>query len=251
LPATPPNTPAKQQPGEASPWARTVVSYLLFLHFFFLAVGIKSNTGASSGLDQDLRNKVPGLKPYLQFFGMDLSYMFHLTHYNGTTAVRDTDYIIEADVRRPDGTTVRVSLTDTKRFPPIREFRDRRLASNAAEGAESGDDNLISLLPQAIAQRVMAEQQCRELTLRIRRRLLQNLMRPKADPQYAVERARTADDPAYFETVYEARAFIADDGVVNVSQIKAASDTAAPKGQAPAAPVPTATPTATPGGTRP
>jgi hypothetical protein len=256
--AAPAKPPVKQEPGTASPLARGVVSYLLFLHFFFLAVGIKSNT-SSSGLDQDLRNKVPGLKPYLQLLGMDLSYMFHLTHYNGRTTVRDTDYFIEAEVRRPDGSTENVSFTARDRLPPIRTFRDERLAYNAAEFAESGDDNLISLLPQAIARRIMAEQQCRALTLRIRRRLLQDLMLPKMDPRYNVEHLRTPDDPAYFETLYEARAFLTDDGEVSVSQVKSASDTAAPQGatpvttpSAPALPAaagPTATPSAAASGT--
>lgn len=215
---------------------RSFISYLLFLHFFILAVGIKSNT-SSSGLDQDLRNRIPGLKQYLQFGAMDLSYMFHLTYYDGFESLQDTDHYFEADFALPDGSTETVRLSSPSLFPPIRERRYASLTSRAAMYAESQNDNLGSLMPQAVARRMLLERrqtdpEVRRLVLRIRRRLLQNLMLPPSDPQAAVERGRSPDDPAYFQTVYEARAFLNDDGSVEVAQIKAASDTAAP--QAPA-----------------
>lgn len=245
----PPTTNAASSGREPSPTARSVITYLLFLHFFFLAVGIKSNT-SSSGLDQDLRNKVPGVKPYLQLLGMDLSYMFHLTYYNGRQNLQDTDYTIEADIPEPDGSTRRVVVESAGNLPPIRDFRYGRLAFTAATAVESGNDSLASVLPQAVARRLMLEHGCRQLTIRVRRRLLQNLMLPDEDPQAAVERSRSPDDPAYFQNVYEARAFMTADGAVDVAPIKAAYDTAAPQGT-PLPAAPTATPTATPTGTRP
>jgi hypothetical protein len=229
---------------QASPTVRSVISYLLFLHFFILAVGIKSNT-SSSGLDQDLRNKVPGVKPYLQLLGMDLSYMFHLTYYNGRQNLQDTDYVIEADVPQSDGTTRQIVVQSASSLPPIRDYRYRRLAFTAANAAESGNDSLSSLLPQAVARRLMLENHCRQVTIRVRRRLLQNLMLPDEDPQAAVERSRSPDDPAYFANVYEARAFLTSDGEVDVAPIKASFDTAAPAGSPPPPAAPSATPTGT------
>ena len=81
---------------------------------FFLLIGIKSRTD-SSGLEQDLRNKVPGLRPYLQLLGMDLSYMFHFTYYDpspvATYPLTDTDFFVEADIPQPDGSPHRSSHT--------------------------------------------------------------------------------------------------------------------------------------------
>lgn len=248
MPPTVPPAPSDAPSGgrEPSSGVRSLITYLLFLHFFILAVGIKSNT-SSSGLDQDLRNKVPGVKPYLQLLGMDLSYMFHLTYYNGRQNVQDTDYVIEADVPQSDGTTRRVVVSSAGSLPPIRDYRYRRMAFTAASAVESGNDSLSSLLPQAVARRLMLEHGCRQLTIRVRRRLLQNLMLPADDPQAAVERSRSSDDPAYFENVYEARAFMTADGEIDVAPIKAAYDTAAPQGTPP----PPSAPAATPTGTRP
>jgi hypothetical protein len=245
------DTAHRDLPKAPSPTTRAVISYLLFIHFFFLLVGIKSYSPSSSGLDQDLRNKIPGLKPYLQFAAMDLSYMFHLTYYDGFQNLQDTDYFVEADVTLGDGSTKLVRLDPVRAFPPIRGRRYERLAFRAALFAESGNDNLVSLLPVAMARRIFLEQravdpECRQMTLRVKRRLLQNLMLPADDPGAAAERQRSPDDPSYFQTAYEARAFITDDGEVNVAQIKAASDTAAPLGPTtgrPATPSPTTPPT--------
>jgi hypothetical protein len=244
----PSNPSADSKSTVANPVTRSVISYLLFIHFFFLLVGIKSNT-ASSGLDQDLRNRVPGLKQYLQLGMMDLNYMFHFTYYDGESNFLDTDYFVEADVPQADGTTTTVRLASFDLFPPVRSRRYERLAFRAGVFATSENENLASLLPHAMARRIMLVQNSRELTLRIRRRLLQNLMLAADDPRAATEKARSPDDPSYFQSVYEARAFMNDEGEVSIAQIKAASDTAAPSGTParPAAPVPSETPS----GTRP
>lgn len=225
---------------------RALVSYLIFLHFFFLLVGIKSNT-SSSGLEQDLRNKVPGLKPYLQLLQMDLSYMFHLTYYDGEN-VDDTDHFVEADLKMPDGTTKQLVFGPTGLPLGVRYRRYERMAFRASRFAESQNDNIASLLPQALARRIMLETGSRELTLRLRRRLLQNLLLDPNTPEGRAAHARTPDDPFYYQTVYEARAFMNDQGEVNVAQIKQASDQAAPAGSTP---VPTPSPTATPSATAP
>lgn len=223
---------------------RALVSYLIFLHFFILLVGIKSNT-SSSGLEQDLRNKVPGLKPYLQLLGLDLSYMFHLTYYDGEN-VDDTDHFVEAEVKMPDGSTKQVVFAPAGLPLGVRYRRYERLAFRASRFAESQNDNIVSLLPQALARRIMLETGSRELTLQLRTRLLQNLMLDPNTPEGRAAHARTPDDPFYFQTIYEARTLMNDQGEVIVAEIKQASDQAAPAGSTPA---PTPSPTATPSGT--
>lgn len=227
---------AHQPPGGV----RALISYLIFLHFFVLLVGIKSSA-SSSGLEQDLRNKVPGLKPYLQFLGMDLSYMFHLTYYDGEN-VEDTDHFVEADIKLPDGSTKLIVFGPSGFTPGVRSRRYERLAFRAARFGESQNENIASLLPQVLARRIMLETGSREITLRFRRRLLQNLMLDPATPEGQAAHSRTPDDPFYFQTAYEARALMNDQGEVIVAQIKAASDQAAPAGSPPpATPRPTGT----------
>ncbi len=232
---------------------RGLVSYLIFLHFFFLLVGIKSST-SSSGLDQDLRNKVPGLRSYLQLLGMDLSYMFHLTHYDGLDNLQDTDHFVEAEIRQADGTTKTVVFGQGM-FPGVRARRFERLAFVASYSAEIGNENNVSLLTQAIARRIMLEEGTRDLTIKLRRRLPQNLMLKIDTPEGKLAHSRSPDDPVYFPTIYEARAFMNEEGEVSVAQIKAAYDTAAPQGTTPqpgASPTGTAAPpNATPTGTAP
>lgn len=228
---------------------RALISYLLFLHFFFLAVGIKSNN-TSSGLDQDLRKKVPGLTAYLQLGVMDLSYMFQLTHYDWFNNIQDTDYFVEADVPEdPDGSvktgkTMLVVFGAKSPHLPVRDHRYDRAAYHSTLYAATGNDSLGSLMPQAYARRILLEQGRRDLNLRIRRwRRLQNPLLLENHPEAKSERSQPFNDPSRLETVYEAYAFMGQDGVVNVSQNKAAFETAAPQGT-PAQP-PRAQPTAT------
>lgn len=230
MPSTPADPPSPALP---SAGVRSLISYLLFIHFFLLAVGIKSNT-SSSGLDQDLRNRIPGLKQYLQFGAMDLSYMFHLTYYDGFNNIQDTDHFFEVEFTRPDGAAEVVRLSPPSLLPPIRERRYGSLASRAAMYADSQNDNLSSLLPQAVARRMLLERRqtdpdVRSSVIRVRRRLLQNWMLPPSDPEYAIERNRLPEDPAYLQTVYEARVYLTDDGQVEVAHIKSAAETAAPQ----------------------
>jgi hypothetical protein len=80
--APPPND--AESPPLPSNGIRTTVTFLIFVHFFFLLVSIKSKMTAS-GLEQDLRDRAPGLTPYTQYLGMDLPYTFHLTYYDPTS----------------------------------------------------------------------------------------------------------------------------------------------------------------------
>ncbi|MBL9082350.1 MAG: hypothetical protein JNK76_11120 [Planctomycetales bacterium] len=256
MPATSSTSPPTTDAGMPAPGLRSVITYLLFIHFFFLLVGIKSRTD-SSGLEQDLRAKVPGLRPYLQLLGMDLSYMFHLTYYNnmpeaGPVDLSDTDYFLEADIPLPDGTTKTVVLPSSEELSGTRFRRMERLVHAAGVDGEQQSDS-AAIVAQGIARRLIQEHKCVEqakvtpLKLRFRRRLLPNWMLP------AEELVRTGalkverDAPVNFETVYEVLAVLAGDDV-QVTRVGAASNSAAPSAAVPSA-VPSAAPTGT--GARP
>lgn len=243
---TAPEATAAAQP---SGGVRSLISYLIFLHFFFLLVGIKSNT-SSSGLDQDLRNKVPGLKPYLQVLALDLSYMFHLTYYDGDN-FQDTDHFVEADLKLPDGTTKQVVFGGLDLAPGARMRHYERLAYRAAFFADNQSENMVSLYSQALARRIMLENPgCRELTLRLRRRLLVNRLLDPTTPAGRIARESAPTDPSFLQTVYEARALMNDQGEVSVAQVKAEHDTAAPQATTPTG-TPQPTGTASPSSTVP
>jgi len=226
---------------------RTTVTFLIFVHFFFLFVSIKSKTTAS-GLEQDLRERAPGLSPYTQLLGMDLSYMFHLTYYDPSLAEpdnfrpADTDFYVDAEIPQPDGTVKVVHWPAADMSPGARYHRFENLVHNAALSAENGNEQAASEMAQGIARRLMAENQCRALTLRFRRRMLQNLMLPSG-PELDAELARDLNGPANFPVAYEVNAYLTEENTVGVAAIKDAMNSAAPR-------LPNA-PGATPSGTNP
>ncbi|MCE9608067.1 MAG: hypothetical protein K8U03_24540 [Planctomycetia bacterium] len=229
-----PQPPDAESPPLPSTGFRNVVSYLIFIHFFFLLVSIKSKT-VSSGLEQDLRERAPGLTPYVQLLGMDLSYMFHLTYYDPTLSEpanfrpSDTDFFVEADIPQPSGEVKKVRWPSLDVRPSSRYHRFERLVHTAAVEGEVDNETPASLIAQGIARRLMAENQCRSLTLHFRRRILQNLMLPEGSLELAAEKARGLDDPANFPAAYEANAYLTSDNKVEVAALKAASNTAAPR----------------------
>ncbi|MBL9090870.1 MAG: hypothetical protein JNL96_06575 [Planctomycetaceae bacterium] len=253
--AVTPNTPP---PRVASPAVRSIITYLLFVHFFFLAVGVKSRTN-SSGLEQDLRNKVPGLKAYLQLLAMDLSYMIHLTYYDPTPQsaypLTDTDFYVEADVPQPDGSTKQF------RFPASGDKglsfqRLERLAHST--GIEALNDNeSAAVLGEGIARRLIVEanavDQVRDkpMRVRVRRRLLPNLMLPPEELRLSGVLDTDRNAPSYFETVYEYDAVLTSDNKVAVVKIGAASNAAGAArrtgtdADSPRVPTPAAAPTGT------
>lgn len=230
---SPPSVDA-EAPLLPSSGVRTVVSYLIFIHFFFLLVSIKSKT-VSSGLEQDLRQRAPGLTPYVQLLGMDLSYMFHLTYYDPSFSEpanfrpSDTDFFVEADIPLPSGETKTIRWPSTDMRPGSRYHRFERLVHTAAVEGEVDNETPASLIAQGIARRLMAENQCRSLTLHFRRRLLQNLMLPVGSMELAAEKARDPNDPANFPAAYEANAYLTAENEVGIAPLKAASNTAAPR----------------------
>ena len=265
---------------------RTAITFVIFVHFFFLMVSIKSKT-ASSGLEQDLRQRAPGLTPYVQLLGMDLSYMFHLTYYDPTNFelaketpgtfddndelrdLRDTEFYVEADILGPTGSVEKTILWPSADLKPGARFhRFQRLTSMAVGLIDNGNASASLDIVSGIADRIMAETQSARLQIRFRRRLLQNLMVPHNSPRFQAEKNRNPDAPENFPLVYkleagrepslfEVVALRNSDGSVTVRPVEAAYTEAAPQQTTtttrpadPASSKPIVIPTATGGLTR-
>jgi len=239
---------------------RTAITFLIFVHFFFLLVSIKSKT-VSSGLEQDLRERAPGLTPYVQLLGMDLSYMFQLTYYDPTDLElaketpdaqddreallnfrpTDTEFYVEADILGPSGGVEKTILWPPADLKPGARFhRFQRLVAMAAGFIDIGNYAPVSDLAKGIADRIMAENQCRSVKLRFRRRVLQNLMVPHTSPRYQAEKDRDPDAPENFPlvykpelgrepTVFEITALRTDDNNVLVTEAQSGYNSAAPR----------------------
>lgn len=175
---------------------RTVVSFLLFLHFFALAVGIASSWSPSP-LTAAVR-RVPSVGPYLEFFWFDVSYfpLHRLTQGNRD----DTDALVEIELNATDGSTKQLTIPSDDVWPHQRYRRHARLAQHVAGLAEA--DPLASLLPQDIAVHYASESTApiSKGTLRCRRHLM-------LDMSEVTSSDRTRRDPfdsRLYDDAYEA-----------------------------------------------
>lgn len=147
-------------PGAA---ARTVVTFLLFLHLCALGIGVASRNASPSPLAFQLR-AVPGVRPYLQILAMDLSYQYQISYYQPArsgppalleAAPEDTDHFFELELGQGEGAPLTVRLPPRGMQPPLRRKRYQRLAVNTALLVE--DDTLSGLIPRAVAARLVHE----------------------------------------------------------------------------------------------
>jgi hypothetical protein len=204
--------------------ARTLVSFLVFLHFFALAVGFASNTWSPSPLLVRLRD-VPPVRPYLQLLGWDVPWLglYSLTH----AAEDDTDHTLAAELRMADGSSRQVVLPEPDVRLPERKRRFTRLAATVGELA--GNSTVESILPQAIAAHFVGQYGAAGGTIRCRRHFLQ--------PTEAVLRSGRDEIAPYSreQTLYEARILVSD-GLVELLKIESAADVAPPAAATPATP---------------
>lgn len=206
-------TPAPPTPPNES--VRGIVSFLLFLHLFALAVAISSHWSASP-LELALRN-VPGLRPYTQLLALDQPYveLYHLTY--GMPI--DTDHALIAELRMPDRSTLTVSVPPDGVWPAERYARYARLATGVAEYAEN--EAAASLLPQAVAAHLLARHGATGGVIRCRRHYLQS-------PE-SVQSPRPVDhDPyndAWYSVEYEAQILVSG-GQVQLLKTESARDVA-------------------------
>jgi len=206
-----------QPPGQE---VRTVISFLLFLHFFALGVAIVSNWSPSS-LALRLRN-VPGVRHYLQWLDQDQAYIGLYNLHDGLP--EDTDAAVEVDLRLKNGSERKFTLPAAGLWPHQRFRHFSRLAEVAADLAPNQD--LQSVVPQAVAKHYVAQLQAegeavRDGTVRVKHWLLQ--------PMEAIE-STSADqrDPhsaIYDRKVYEARIKLLG-GKVSLLKVEEARDVA-------------------------
>ena len=200
---TNPSTFERELPAE---WVRTAVSFVLFLHFFALAVAVLSNWDPSS-LALGLR-KVPFLEPYVEALALDRSYLPQYALTFGEP--EDTDDEIQVDLQLADGSLEHETIPQASRWPHA--YRQQlRLAETVTDLVGENTKSFESFLPRAIAAHfvVAAErgtkaqpgQEVTGGTIRIRRHLVQTMTAPAS----SIAAERDPYDESRYQTIYEAR----------------------------------------------
>lgn len=164
----PDSTPPADPPGWPSQGVRTVVTFLLFLHLFAMGVAISSRATAKGGPNASIEmalRKVPGLKQYAQTLRMDLSYTYWLTRGPFPDPDVESDHWFEVDLTLPDGSQQKIVLGGAEIKLPQRYWRYQLLAREAAR--LSASDAMASVIPQALARRLMAETGARRGVIRV------------------------------------------------------------------------------------
>lgn len=198
-------------------WKRTLVSFLIFLHLFALAVAVLSNWNPSP-LALRLR-RVPGLKPYLEYLAMDQSYVPLYGLAFGLP--EEADVSAEVNLTLSDGSSQTLTLPARDVMLRQRWRHDARLVETAAD--VTGDDfrNVESLIPQAIASHYVAEYGAKGGTIRLWRH----------DPQSmdAMSSSNPAErdplDQSHYSQRYDARILVAG-GQVQLLKSESASEMA-------------------------
>lgn len=209
------DTAGGSPPGEV---ARGVISLLLVIHLFMLGVGILSNR-VPSQLESDLRT-VP--RPYLQLLCMDLSYSFHLMH----LTPEDTDHFFGVNLKLKDGAEKAIDIPSRGLWPPIRFRRYERLAGTAA--ALDGNNALEALIPQAVATRLVHENDAVGGVISCQQHLLQDMRAPTSSN----DRDRDPYSDIYYQTASESR-ILNVGGKIQLLKIEAAREAAPAAQQAP------------------
>ena len=223
------NSPNAGNGSEESRWPsqglRTIASLLIFIHLFALATAMTSRATtvdtefgtADSAILSRMRD-VPLMMDYLQLLEMDESYSYTWTQGGPMDSASRIE--LELDVKGANGEPLTLTIPEAQYWPPLRDQRHRTLAGTAATLV--GNEGLENIIPQALAERFVAEHGAKSGTIRIIRHYPQS-------PAEAASLDEIIADPQsdrYFETIYEARVLV-NDG--NVSLLKSESPgTAAP-----------------------
>jgi len=193
---------------------RSIVSLLLFIHLFCVAVVLASNFRRSA-LQNELVTRI--FAPYTQFFDFDPNltpYYYTLGRESDDDATITVDLYADADkpvaaqsqissIKLPDGGSN--WLGDRKRY-----FRLAHLMAFRAD-QETENEDTTSEIARSVAARLMREGQARRAVVRCTRRSSQPLDLTTLRPGYPPDRPT---DPAYDATVYEADVWIDEDNQV-------------------------------------
>ncbi|MBI2827311.1 MAG: hypothetical protein HYX69_21775 [Planctomycetia bacterium] len=205
---------APAEPSLPSPNVRTVVSFLLFVHLFTLAVGVAYNEFPSS-LEQTL-GELKFFQGYRQALFMDLSYTYYFTRGSDPGGELDIDHSLTADVKLADGEIRPIQFPAAGVWPGQR-FRRYQMLGRRLATFSSNDAPQTATLAQTIATSLLKGDKAESLDLR-----LQGQLTPPAMANY-----RPGGAPPAKRDEYAARAFWAGDRV-EVQKKEPARDTAPP-----------------------
>ncbi len=193
---------------------RSVVSLLILIHLFCVAISLLGNESASV-----LRNRLSGvLGPYTRLLNLDPEFTagFHLTH--AMEYEDDHQLLIELDGVGPSLLYPNPQASWSGIWLGFREQRWRLLAQRLGVLANEDNDDAVAELARAVGEAVFAATDAQHLVIRCRR------LRPselETDVNYSL------DDPATYETLYSADILRNSQGAVRIhKQIEA--DEAAP-----------------------
>lgn len=198
------NQPDGSETFQLNETARAIISLLLFIHCFCITVVLSANFIASP-VQQRL---ISAFAPYVRSLNFDPQFTrFHLTH----AEPEHDDQFIEVVLAESPETLV-------ARFPKVgwslsdRYRRYHTLASALAFNANREFDSVSGEFARAIGAHVMQENDLKKVVVRCRWHRAQPL-----DPVgQGAQNPSDPNDEAYYDTVYEADVWIADDGSVQV-----------------------------------
>ena len=209
-----------------SPAVRSLLSLLLFIHFFCVLVVV-----CSTYIRSRLQGRLVAIfGPYTELLAFDPGTYtpFYYTH----GLVRDDDAVIEIDLY-PDveQLVARQGRIKTVRIPGAgsrwldEHHRGIALGKRLAFYAdpEFGDEEVSSRIIRSIGARMMREGDARGALVRSVRRLSQPLRLETLYPEFPRDNPAA---PAYDQLLYEAEVWIDEDGEVQANRTVAAAEAA-------------------------
>jgi hypothetical protein len=210
------STPPDSATSEISEGVRTLISLLLVVQLFAVAVIVLAHTGQSD-LTQQIRSRVPLLQPYMRRVWMDHTYTYS-DYVNPQHGVRlDTQYAIEVQYEYADGTTNSITLPDDSMRPATRRRRYSTLARNLA--AFVGGDIEAQYAGMVAAGLLEEEPEAVSLQLACVERFTPAASDdPPDDPQ-----AMRGEDGVYSTAIYRCQAWVSEeDGSTEIRKVEEA-----------------------------
>ncbi len=196
----------------ATPASQTLISLLIFGHFFFVFVALSSNY-ARSGLTRTLLSRFAF---YSRLFNFDLDYTpYHLTHGSD----EDVDHRIEVLAKDAEDWVV---LPDGGLRGHDAYKRYQRFA--AAWAFHGQNDGQPALFAQAVGTHFSRQRGIAPKQVRCRKHFQQ----AREEIEGGTPAQRDPNGPSRFSVSYAANAIVNDNGSVDVIRVEEAGQVAAP-----------------------
>ena len=227
IPSTEVDPPPPPLPSQG---VRTVLSLLLFVHLFALAVALLSNP--RDGMASPLLYKLGGMRllsGYLQVIWMDMSYdYFHTYGPLEFVAPLGTDHVADVELKFADGSTNTLHSPVGELFPRQRYLRYKNLWNNAARTV--GQQGAESMLPAMIVESVLRQSGAESATLTLKRHLPMSMERA----QSTYPKDRDPFDARFYQTLFTGYGQLRN-GRFTFQKLEDAGDSAPAAGQGAAA----------------